>query len=148
MTDPQQPVGLLCPNCNQAPSLVVGPTQVFCGNNDCNVLAWNPQLTLDELAADTKLVDLPEMPMPTTEVHDPGGTGHEITTLYCWVAVHGEGDEGIISHRIGDREMPLIGSSQVIVGIRNIVAEVVAQTGKSVRLLRFDLVGEIDRIDP
>lgn len=54
-----EPAGLACPGCEQPPRyLLGGGTQAFCGNMDCHVFTWNPTLSLQELAAGTKYIDL------------------------------------------------------------------------------------------
>jgi hypothetical protein len=49
-----------CPACGHPPKFLVGTTQAFCGNDECNWLAWNPQLTPAENLADAHSVELPE----------------------------------------------------------------------------------------
>jgi hypothetical protein len=49
-----RPAGLQCPGCEQLPYAVLGGgTQAF-----CNVLTWDPTMTLEELASDMKQIDL------------------------------------------------------------------------------------------
>jgi len=37
-----------CPLCGQPPAIMIpGGTQVFCGNDDCRMLCWNPSLSKD-----------------------------------------------------------------------------------------------------
>lgn len=48
-----------CPHCGQPPLFVFGEgTQAWCGNTDCDVLAWNPTQTTEELEAHRKEIDL------------------------------------------------------------------------------------------
>ena len=38
-----------CPLCGQLPMFVlVGAVQAFCGNDDCDLILWNPSETLDD----------------------------------------------------------------------------------------------------
>jgi len=37
-----------CPLCGELPALVIGATQVFCGNNDCRLLMWDPSRSAAE----------------------------------------------------------------------------------------------------
>jgi hypothetical protein len=37
-----------CPRCGSAPAIVLGNvTQAFCGNEDCDVLTWNPRESVE-----------------------------------------------------------------------------------------------------
>jgi len=37
-----------CPVCGQPPHPVSMPLQAFCGNDDCNVLTWNPTKSAEQ----------------------------------------------------------------------------------------------------
>lgn len=51
-----------CPLCCGLPMLVLGGgTQVFCGNDDCTLLTWNPSLSVDDNLMDSKVIHLPPM---------------------------------------------------------------------------------------
>ena len=53
------PVGLKCPACGEPPIwLFGGGTQAWCQTDDCPILTWNPTMTLAELNANAKAVDL------------------------------------------------------------------------------------------
>ena len=53
------PVGLKCPGCGEPPMwLFGGGTQAFCGTDDCPWFTWDPTMTLAELNADAKTIDL------------------------------------------------------------------------------------------
>lgn len=52
-----EPVGLICPGCEQ-PALLALSQQAFCGNDECPIISWNPEKTLDELMDDNHIVDL------------------------------------------------------------------------------------------
>lgn len=45
-----EPQGVFCPGC-QKPAAMFGGGMAWCGNDACHVLNWNPEKTLDELAA-------------------------------------------------------------------------------------------------
>jgi hypothetical protein len=48
-----------CPLCGQPPIWLMGNgAQAFCGNDDCTVLTWNPQRTLDDNLTDASFVRL------------------------------------------------------------------------------------------
>lgn len=52
------PVGDHCPRCGQrARYLLDHGRQAFCGNDDCQVLTWNPTKTRAEMDADHEFVD-------------------------------------------------------------------------------------------
>lgn len=54
-----EPSGLRCPGCRRRPSLVIDADLAICAQQGCRVVSWNPTRSLDELASDVHLVDLP-----------------------------------------------------------------------------------------
>lgn len=57
------PVGLSCPGCGSPPEFLFGDGhQAFCGTDECPWLTWDPALTLAELNASAKTIDLREAP--------------------------------------------------------------------------------------
>ena len=44
-----------CPFCGEQPKFIVGITQAFCGNDDCDLLCWDPSLTLDANLMDARV---------------------------------------------------------------------------------------------
>lgn len=45
-----------CPICGQLPDLVIGPTQAFCGNDDCRALMFDPSMDgAEQIAGGTEL---------------------------------------------------------------------------------------------
>ncbi len=59
MSELGEPVGLHCPGCGRPPIWVFGGgSQAWCGTDDCPILTWNPRLTLAELNAGAKMIDL------------------------------------------------------------------------------------------
>lgn len=48
-----------CPLCGKPPRFAVGPTQAFCGNDDCTLILWDPSLSLDENLLDAGVVNFP-----------------------------------------------------------------------------------------
>jgi len=59
MTAPGAQVGLKCPGCGEPPVFLFGGgTQAWCGTDDCPILTWNPALTLAQLNAGGKVIDL------------------------------------------------------------------------------------------
>lgn len=80
-------------------------------------------------------------------VHDPGGLGFRIQTLWAFVAVHEDGDEGLVAGMIGGQWMPLIAADEArLADLRPLAEKIVAATGKPVRLVRFDTRTEVDTI--
>lgn len=72
-------------------------------------------------------------------LHDPGGLGFRIETLWAYLAVHDDGDEGVIAASIGGVMMPLVAADEArLRDLRPYAEQVVALTGKAVRLVRFD----------
>jgi len=48
-----------CPHCGRPPQLLLDEgRQAFCGTPYCEVLAWNPTQTAEELEANRKDIDL------------------------------------------------------------------------------------------
>jgi hypothetical protein len=56
MTEPVTPG---CPLCGKPPLFAAGPTQAFCGNDDCTLICWDPSLSLDENLLDAGVVNFP-----------------------------------------------------------------------------------------
>lgn len=53
------PQGLSCPGCGQPAGFTrAGGTQVFCVNDDCDVVCWDPECTPEELMAGTQYIRL------------------------------------------------------------------------------------------
>lgn len=50
-----------CPLCGQPPAMILpGGTQAFCGNVDgCDLLTWNPSVSLDDNLTSAGFVQLP-----------------------------------------------------------------------------------------
>lgn len=46
-----------CPRCGSEPSMVIGPRQVVCDAEGCDVLMWNPSLGPEQLG-NPQVVDL------------------------------------------------------------------------------------------
>lgn len=51
------PQGTACPGCEAPAGILIGD-QALCLNFDCHVFMWNMLQTLEELAADIKVIDL------------------------------------------------------------------------------------------
>lgn len=44
-----------CPLCDKTPVMTVGPTQAFCGNDDCPALSWDMTRTRDDLILNARV---------------------------------------------------------------------------------------------
>lgn len=55
-----EPQGYTCPGCGQ-PAAIALSGQAWCGNDECHVMAWNPDKTLEEMAADIQQVSFPDV---------------------------------------------------------------------------------------
>lgn len=84
-----------------------------------------------------------------TAVHDPGGLGFRITELWAWVAVHDDGDEGVLGVGMGGWMMPLVAADRERVESLRPYAENAAQlSGKRAILARFTLRIDEEIVDP
>lgn len=52
MTEAEKVLTPKCPACDAPPQIKVGNEQWFCGNDDCELLMWNPQESRTDLLAD------------------------------------------------------------------------------------------------
>lgn len=77
-------------------------------------------------------------------VHDPGGLGFRIETLWAFVAVHEDGDEGVTGFLAVDGTwMPMVAADRVRVDLlRPMAARIAKESGKPIRLVR--LAGRVD----
>lgn len=82
-------------------------------------------------------------------LHDPGGLGFVITDIYAFVAVHPDGDEGILGQSVAGVLMPLIGADLTrLQQLRPMAEQIAKQSGKVVKLVRFTHRTELDVIQP
>ena len=82
-------------------------------------------------------------------IHDPGGLGFVIREVFVFVAVHGDGDEGVVGALIGGQWMLLVAADPVRVEALRPYAEHAARvSGKPVRLVRFSTRSELGVIRP
>lgn len=78
-----------------------------------------------------------------------GGTGHVISEVYAFVAVHDDGDEGIPAWKMGDTWTPLLASDAERLDVIRTIAQVSATTsGVPHKLVRFTVREELETIDP
>lgn len=72
-------------------------------------------------------------------IHDPGGLGHKIDTMWVWVISHGDDDESVMG-MIGSNgaAFPLVFAKPELVDkARPHVEDAVRATGKPARLIKF-----------
>lgn len=53
-----------CPVCGSMPQITVGPTQAFCGNNDCDALSWDMTKTKQDLTDNAVQTDISGFEIP------------------------------------------------------------------------------------
>lgn len=82
-----------------------------------------------------------------TAVHDPGGLGYRIDALFAFVAVHADGDEGVIGAQIGGVMMPLVAADRTrLEELRPYARAAARASGKPVQLVRFDQRTDLELI--
>ena len=64
MSEPGAPVGLTCPGCGQLALGLIGYEQAICGNENCEWFIWNPAMTIQDLIANTTVIDLTWLETP------------------------------------------------------------------------------------
>jgi hypothetical protein len=52
-----QALGSRCPGCGQDAALTLS-VQAFCGNDECHVMCWDPEQTLQQFADTAECIDL------------------------------------------------------------------------------------------
>jgi len=85
----------------------------------------------------------------TAVMHDEGGTGFHIERLWAYVAVHDDGDEGIVGATVAGNLMPLVAADKARLDQLRPWAEAAARASdKAVRLVRFDRRTDVETIRP
>lgn len=78
-----------------------------------------------------------------------GGTGHIITELFAFIALHDDGDEGVIAAPIGDAQMPLIAADRERMEALRPMAQAIANmSGLPIKLIRMHERTEEEVIEP
>lgn len=68
-----------------------------------------------------------------------GGVGFRIERLWAALAVHSDGDEGVIALTQDGRTLPLVAADPARLSeIRTVAARVAAETGRPIRIVRFE----------
>lgn len=79
-------------------------------------------------------------------IHDPGGLGEDVKSLFGWVVVHADGDESVAGI-IGTG--PLIAAQYRVAMKSKPAAERLArETGKTVKLVRYDAQEVLEEVRP
>jgi hypothetical protein len=80
---------------------------------------------------------------------DEHGLGYVVRDIYVYLAVHEDGDEGVVAMRMGSAWIPLVAADPIRLAQLRPIAEATARTtGKSIRLVRFTTREEVETIDP
>lgn len=72
-----------------------------------------------------------------------------IQAMWAWVTVDDAGDEGVIAVEMGGTWFPAVGADRKRVeSLRPLVADIIAKTGATVRLLRFTTREALEELGP
>lgn len=78
-----------------------------------------------------------------------GGSGHIITEVFAFIALHADGDEGVIAVPIGGQQVPLIAvDRERMEALRPTAMAVANMSGMPVRLIRLQERVEEEVIEP
>jgi len=78
-----------------------------------------------------------------------GGVGFVIRDLYAFLAVHADGDEGVVGMPVGGSMLPLVAADRErLEALRPYARAAARASGLSIRLVRFTAREEIEVIDP
>jgi hypothetical protein len=67
------------------------------------------------------------------------GVGFRITRLWAYIAIHSDGDEGVIGVMNRGEWLPLVAADRTrLDALRPYAEDVAAKSGMTVRLVRFD----------
>jgi hypothetical protein len=82
-------------------------------------------------------------------LHDPGGLGFRIESVYAFVSVHDDDDEGIVAATIGGVMLPLIAAdAERLEALRPFAVRAARASGRPVRLVRFDRRTDVEVVEP
>jgi hypothetical protein len=77
------------------------------------------------------------------------GVGFVIRDLYAFLAVHADGDEGVVGAQLGDRWLPLVVADPMLLEILRPIAQAAArEIGVTIRLVRFTQREELEVLRP
>lgn len=83
------------------------------------------------------------------DINPGGGVGFVIQSVYAYLSVADDGDEGLIGAVIGDTFMPLVAADQArLIDLRPFAENVARQSGRRVKLVRFTLRSDLEVIEP
>ncbi len=84
-----------------------------------------------------------------TALHDPGGNGFRIETVWAFLAIHDDDDEGVMGASINGTLMPLIAADEQRIEILRPYAEAAAKlSGKTIMLAKFERRVDVETITP
>ena len=73
------------------------------------------------------------------------GLGFEIKEMFAFVAVHGDGDEGVLGASINSQWMPLVGADlDRVKSLAPIAKHIAEETGTAIKLVKFSNREELD----
>jgi len=74
---------------------------------------------------------------------------HEVTEVYAFLAVDGEGGEGVPAAQLGDMLMPLVAADQArLADLRPIARKLASAYGMTITVARFTQREDIETILP
>jgi len=77
------------------------------------------------------------------------GIGHEMQCIYAWVAADDGTGEGIISFTANGNTMPMVSATpDAAIKLQPLAERAAQNTGRAVKLLRFDTRAEVVTIEP
>jgi hypothetical protein len=85
-----------------------------------------------------------------TVIHEgPNKRGHKVESIWVFISVGEDGDEGVVAAPIGGALMPLVASDETRLHLYIPVAERIAtQTGMTIKLIKLGTREEIRIIEP
>ena len=73
------------------------------------------------------------------DINPGGGLGFRIEKIWAFIAVHNDGDEGIVGLTINGNMIPAIGADHDrIISLLPEISKVATMTGMDIKLVRFD----------
>lgn len=92
------------------------------------------------MSDETKSIDINE---------GQGGVGFVIRQVWAFLAVHADGDEGVIAERVGEHWIPFMAADKTrLEQLSRRARDLGKEHGKVVRLVRFDVRTEVETFYP
>lgn len=92
----------------------------------------------------------PEVPQVMVDVNEgKGGVGFRIESIWAFLGIHEDNDEGIVGVMMGDQWMPFIAADETRLRELRGHAQMIADfTGKPIVLTKFSVREDVERIEP